>query len=1205
MKHHFKIATIFVLVCFAKFMVVCQVKSVKYQLKYEEDECRYTLYLHSKEGNAVTNNQRIAFNSAISIITAASDTLYIVDQYNPKLVNSGLVSKWVNTHHIKSPKVAVQSNFYRIVNSISSSARYDTLYEGSSIKLFSFIVRDSFGNLAGACDSGIRLYENGKDPGPEADGMAGADYSNGFTMGSVIQLYDGNEAQVPPKDIRINFVQDSIQISPQILNATCRKDNIDYQWALRDSVISSSATLSLPLVDSLHQYNLIIKDGINCVSSISLAKADTMFVEEPDFTFCAGTTQKIMGSSDSTSTWTALPTNPNGAVLTLLHSYTASIAFDYNAYGLYSFVNATMQKRDTFHIKVNPAPKVNITGSMNICEGTTTTITASGDGSWVSNDPIVAEINASGVISGLKSGMVNFTYISSDGCASLPSSNITVNAKPITTFIGSTAICIGDETTVAPSTGGTWTISNSDVATINNIGIVKGIGPGTAMMLFTTNDGCVSNPLLITVNARPAVSIIGNDSICVNATTSLFPNTGGTWSSPNPAVATVTNKGIVTGNSPGATTFIFTETKSGCTSLPTAKITVIKFIEFPNDTLQVNENLELKSNLKGLWFSSDTTLAKIIGNKFVLALKEGNVRIFFEKETEGELLCQELEFDLLIQERKTSILGYAFRDINGNDIFDSSTDTPLPNCQITIPSQNITYFTDKTGYYNILVPPGTYEVNFSLPYGQWNVNEKTRTINASSNINYLFTGFVPVIEPANGIVTINPTELKCNSFGGLDVSIFNNTSQIQSGYLVIDLDPKTYLINATPFPVGANGTKLFWEYTNLLPGHNFTPIINIDIPLPITSADSLSFTAYMITLSQDTLSSFTYKDVISCETFVSNIRSWPDRGSIEKITLRNESLDYLIRFENNGDKIVNKVVVINELDKNIDISKIIIKSSSHPVKSYRKGHLLYFTFDNIKLNHNNKQKSGYVAFQCDFKTGLSDGTVISNNASILMDDRTPLTTNNTINTIVSSIPCQKKNLFVEICKGDKYDYNAIQYSEEGTYGQVISGSNGCDTLVNINITFKSNISNIVNISGNSIVAEGIGELYDWYDCQGNIFLATTTSASYTPLNNGSYYAVITENGCRTKTDCISYVLSSLNEIDPSNISLYPSPTTGLLHIECKDEIMSIEIFDFLGRKIVDINGNQKLLDLSNLENGIYMSEIKTTNGKYRRKFIKI
>ncbi|MBK6785472.1 MAG: hypothetical protein IPG79_18265 [Saprospiraceae bacterium] len=73
--------------------------------------------------------------------------------------------------------------------------------------------------------------------------------------------------------------------------------------------------------------------------------------------------------------------------------------------------------------------------------------------------------------------------------------------------------------------------------------------PSSTYLVTVTNDiGCTAVPsLTINVNPKPIVSVTGPSTICVGSTTTLSPTTGGTWTSSNPSVASVTNAGVVTG----------------------------------------------------------------------------------------------------------------------------------------------------------------------------------------------------------------------------------------------------------------------------------------------------------------------------------------------------------------------------------------------------------------------------------------------------------------------------------------------------------------------------------------------------------------------------------------------------------------------------------------------------------------------------------
>jgi len=92
--------------------------------------------------------------------------------------------------------------------------------------------------------------------------------------------------------------------------------------------------------------------------------------------------------------------------------------------------------------------------------------------------------------------------------------------------------------------------------------------------------------IVITIHPVPVVSITGESVINVPETTTLSPTTGGTWSSSNPKIASVSANGIVTGLDKGEVTFTFTNTLTGC-SATTDVITVLSAFYAKNDTVEV------------------------------------------------------------------------------------------------------------------------------------------------------------------------------------------------------------------------------------------------------------------------------------------------------------------------------------------------------------------------------------------------------------------------------------------------------------------------------------------------------------------------------------------------------------------------------------------------------------------------------------------
>lgn len=155
-----------------------------------------------------------------------------------------------------------------------------------------------------------------------------------------------------------------------------------------------------------------------------------------------------------------------------------------------------------------------------------------------------------------------------------PPSNISLSSAPTT---NNQNACINN-----PITTITYNISNATGASVTGLppgvnssyssGVLTIDGNPTATGTFnytvTTTGGCSPDATTsgtINVNALPIVNT--PTTICIGNTATLSPSSGGTWISNNPAIATVTNAGVVTGVTAGTVTFTFTNSTTGCSSI--------------------------------------------------------------------------------------------------------------------------------------------------------------------------------------------------------------------------------------------------------------------------------------------------------------------------------------------------------------------------------------------------------------------------------------------------------------------------------------------------------------------------------------------------------------------------------------------------------------------------------------------------------------
>lgn len=209
-----------------------------------------------------------------------------------------------------------------------------------------------------------------------------------------------------------------------------------------------------------------------------------------------------------------------------------------------------------------------IAGPSSVCAGYIVLFTNStGGGFWYSSNTAIAKVSAGGLVTGVSTGSAVITYLVGTGC----SATKVINVNPTSPITGTSAVCPGSSvilSTVIP--GGTWTSSNTTVATANPVtGTVNGVTAGTAYISYTLPTGCYTFQLQ-TVNPLPA-PISGSRLACPGTTTTLSDATpGGTWSSDNTAIAIIgPTTGVAGIGAVGTVNISYTLTGTGCAAWTT------------------------------------------------------------------------------------------------------------------------------------------------------------------------------------------------------------------------------------------------------------------------------------------------------------------------------------------------------------------------------------------------------------------------------------------------------------------------------------------------------------------------------------------------------------------------------------------------------------------------------------------------------------
>ncbi|MFC0183443.1 hypothetical protein ACFFJX_13085 [Pseudarcicella hirudinis] len=337
-------------------------------------------------------------------------------------------------------------------------------------------------------------------------------------------------------------------------------------------------------------YILVAQNATGCKDTAQVVvTVNAKPIAGTDQNICSpATTASLTGFSPAGGTWSAQTGNPAAAAVT-----NAGAVSGMSAVGTYKFIYSLNGCSDTVSVIIKPKPVAGTDQS--ICSpATTTSLTgfspAGGTWSAQTGNPAAAIVTNAGAVSGMSAaGTYKFIY-SLNGCADTVS--VIINAKPVAGADQSLACANASTNTLQTTTsltgfspaGGTWSAmaGNPATATVTNAGSVSGMNVAGVYQFIYTVNGC-SDTVRVTVQACAGCTkpIAGTDqSLCSPmSTTNLtgFSPAGGTWSAQtgNPAGATVTNAGAVTGMSVvGTYRFIYSVTSGGQTCSDTVSVII-------------------------------------------------------------------------------------------------------------------------------------------------------------------------------------------------------------------------------------------------------------------------------------------------------------------------------------------------------------------------------------------------------------------------------------------------------------------------------------------------------------------------------------------------------------------------------------------------------------------------------------------------------
>ncbi len=438
----------------------------------------------------------------------------------------------------------------------------------------------------------------------------------------------------------------------------------------------------------------------------------------------------------------------------------------------------------------------------------------------------------------------------------------------------------------------------------------------------------------------------------------------------------------------------------------------------------------------------------------------------------------------------------AFLDSNLNGVKDSNEvifTNGVYQYQINDAANTISGYSN-TGSFKIFDsnPANFYDLNFSLNQGLEPFFSSTTSY---SNINIpIGSGSQILYFPVTQLQPYQDLEVQLNPNGapprpGFTYSNLiryknNGAETIAAGTINFVNDNFLSITSISQFGATSTANGFSFDFTNL--GPNEEREINVLLQVPtiptVALGQVLTNSATITPLIGDNFPLNNSDDLsqIIVGSYDPNDKTEKHGGKIAIDEFTNSDyLTYTIQFENTGTANAEFVRIEDELDAQLDLSSVMMISSSHPFNMRKINNKLIWNFYNINLPPTISDpvlSHGFVQFKVKPVSGFSVGTIIPNTADIYFDYNPAIVTTTF------------ETEFVETLSANSFNTNTIAiYPNPASTTIRISVSNGLEKISSISV---------YDIVGKEVIIHSERE-------------SSEVNLDVSPLNNGIYFVEIT------------------------------------------------------------------------------------------------
>jgi hypothetical protein len=926
-------------------------------------------------------------------------------------------------------------------------------------------------------------------------------------------------------------------------------------------------------------YTVTVTNAANCTATatqtVTVNTTPTAAISGTA-TICAGSSTTLTANGGNTYTWS---TGATTAAITVTPAVNTT-------YSVTVSLGGSCTASASQLVTVNSLPTPAVTGNNVICAGASTTLTASGGGTYLwSTGATTAAIT----VTPANTTTYTVTVTNANNCTASANRTVTVNSLPAAAISGNNVICAGASTTLTASGGTSYVWSNG--ATTAAINVSPASATTYTVTVTNANNCSATSSSSVTVNAIPNASVSGSATVCAgtSATLTASGGTGYTWN-------TGATTAALTASPNSTTTYTVTVTNANnCTASASGTITVYSL---PNAGINGATTI-CAGNSTTLTASGGTSYAwSNVGNTAAITVSPANTTTYTVTVTNANNCTATSSVSVIVNANPVAT-------ITGNNVICNGATTTL-----TASGGTLYAWSDGQTVAAAVVQPSsttTYTVTVTNTSNCTATASSTVTVNANP---------VASITGDSVICLDNTATLEASGGNAYSWSNGDNTAIIAVSPAVTT----SYNVTVT----NGNNCTATSTFVVLVNQPSFTQLSEA-----ICSNGVYDFNGDILNASgvyYDTLANVNGCDSIVELTLTVNT---VDAVSITETICDNSSFDF------NGDILtvagVYEDTLVNQFgcDSIVTLTLNVLATSATPISADICFGDVY-DFEGQQIS----QSGTYIATLtnqngCDSIITLTLNVlpeIVTNlNASICVGDvydfegqqltaggqytQVYQAVNGCDSTIALTLVVNQptsSSVNGAICVGDSYSFNGLNLTTAGTYNDTLVNANGCDSIITLTLLVNTPVVPVISNNGGILSVSGTYTSYQWY--LNGTAINGATNATHTATQTGDYTVEVTDaNGC-TSTSSIVNVIVGINDVFINNsISIFPSPTTGILNVQMSDaEGVTIAILSLDGKLVATKPATSltTVIDVTSVASGIYLVQVTKDGQSIYKKFYK-